>query len=72
MPKGPNGEKRPADVVGCAVLIGRIATGQAEESPAPTSGRRRSGLAGAKARAEKLTTEERAKIAKMAAEARWR
>jgi len=27
MPKGPGGEKRPAGVIGNAVLIGRIATG---------------------------------------------
>ena len=28
MPTGPNGEKRPADVVGLAVKIGKISTGQ--------------------------------------------
>jgi hypothetical protein len=32
MPKGPNGEKRPANAVGLAVLIGKIATGEVEES----------------------------------------
>jgi hypothetical protein len=32
MPKGPNGEKRPADAVGLAVLIAKIATGEVEES----------------------------------------
>ena len=31
MPKGPKGEKRPADVVGAAVMIGRIATGEIED-----------------------------------------
>lgn len=31
MPKGPNGKKRPADAVGLAVLIGRIATGEVED-----------------------------------------
>jgi hypothetical protein len=31
MPKGPNGEKRPADAIGLAVLIGRIATGEVED-----------------------------------------
>ena len=35
MPKGPNGEKRPADAVGLAVLIGRIATGEVEDDPKP-------------------------------------
>ena len=31
MPKGPNGEYRPADVVGCAVKVAQIATGEVEE-----------------------------------------
>ena len=30
--KGPNGEKRPADVVSRAVMIARIATGEEEET----------------------------------------
>jgi hypothetical protein len=71
MPKGPNGEKRPADTNKCAVMVGRLATGEIEEFPTVTSGRHRSGLAGAKARAEKLTKEERVKIAKTAAATRW-
>ena len=32
MPKGPRGEWRPADPVACAVHIGRLATGQIEET----------------------------------------
>ncbi len=32
MPRGPNGEKRKADVIGNAVLIGKIATGEAEDN----------------------------------------
>ena len=39
MPKGPNGEKRPADAVGLAVLIGRIATGEVEEVAPDDAGR---------------------------------
>ena len=31
MPRGPEGEKRPADVIGAAVMVGRIATGEIEE-----------------------------------------
>lgn len=31
MPKGPRGEKRPADVIGNAVKIMRIATGEETE-----------------------------------------
>ncbi len=70
MPKGPKGEKRPADVIGAAVMVAKIATGELEES-SERSGRVRSGRAGAKARAESLSGEERRKIAKKAAAARW-
>ena len=31
MPRGPRGEYRPSDVVGCAVRVGRIATGEVED-----------------------------------------
>lgn len=31
MPKGPRGEKRPADVIGAAVMVGKIATGEIED-----------------------------------------
>ena len=31
MPKGPKGEKRPADVIGAAVRVMKIATGEIEE-----------------------------------------
>lgn len=33
MPKGPKGEKRPADVIGAAVMVGKIATGEIEGVP---------------------------------------
>jgi hypothetical protein len=72
MPRGPKGEKRPADVIGAAVMVAKIATGEIEESPQPKSGRTRSGRAGAKARAKALSAEERKKIAKKAAAARWK
>jgi hypothetical protein len=32
MPRGPRGEKRPADVIGNAVHVMRIATGEIQES----------------------------------------
>ena len=35
MPRGPNGEKRPADPVECAFMVVRIATGQCTEEPKP-------------------------------------
>ncbi len=31
MPKGPKGEKRPADAVGAAVMVAKIATGEIED-----------------------------------------
>jgi hypothetical protein len=31
MPKGPKGQKRPADVIGNAVKVMRIATGEEQE-----------------------------------------
>ena len=71
MPKGPQGQQRPADVIGAAVRVMKIATGEINETLVVKSGRVRSGYAGAKARAESLTTDERRKIAKKAAAARW-
>ena len=71
MPKGPNGERRPADGIGCAISVARIATGEESDDEYVSAGRRRSGLAGAKARVENTTKEERTKIAKEAALVRW-
>ena len=47
---GPNGELRPTDLIGCAVMSARLATGEIEEVHKPKSGRTKSGIAGAKAR----------------------
>jgi hypothetical protein len=71
MPKGPQGQQRPADIIGNAVHIAKIATGEIEETSLKQPAKRKSGLAGAKARAEKLTAEERSEIAKIAARRRW-
>lgn len=71
MPKGPKGERRPADTIGCAVMVAKIATGEIQDTKSKTPGRIKSGKAGAAARAENLTAEERSKIAKKAAAARW-
>jgi hypothetical protein len=78
MPKGPKGEKRPADVMGAAVKVAKIATGEIEEDidtpeksgkdPAAVS----MGKRGGKARAQAMTPERRAEIAKKAAEKRWK
>ena len=71
MPRGPQGQRRPADGVGCAVRVAQIATGEIEEAPVKKTGRVRSGHAGAKARAKKLSAEKRSDIAKKASAARW-
>ena len=71
MPKGPRGENRPADLIGAAVMVARIATGEIEEAKREPSAKVRSGLAGAKARAEKMSAEDRSAVARKAAGARW-
>ena len=43
MPTGPQGQKRPADAVGLAVLVGKIATGEVDDpAVVNVSGERRS------------------------------
>lgn len=69
MPKGPSGEKRPADAIGNAVMIAQIATGEIEDNQ--KSGRVKSGQAGAKTRAQNLSSKQRSEIAQKAANARW-
>jgi len=72
MPKGPRGEKRPADAIGRAVHIGKIATGEIEDERALTSSAAAQlGSLGGKKRAENMTPERRAEIAKAAATKRW-
>ena len=68
MPRGPNGERRPADTIGLAVNVARIATGEVEDDLAETDSRR---SPGGQARAAKLTPKERSEIARKAAAARW-
>ncbi len=77
MPKGPRGEKRPADVIGAAVQIAKIATGELEEDlgtmddgkdmAAVTLGRK-----GGRARAASLSKKRRMEIARAAAAKRWK
>ena len=72
MPKGPRGEKRPADVISAAVKIMRIATGEEAEDVAPTpSPGAQLGKLGGAARAKKLTAEQRSEIARKGAAKRW-
>ena len=73
MPKGPKGEKRPADVIAGAVKVMRIATGEEQdEREATSSAAAQLGKLGGAARARNLTPEQRAEIAKKAAANRWR
>ena len=75
-------KKRPHDPNQLAKLIVDIATGEVEDreptpeeqgkDPAAVSLGRRGGLKGGKARAASMTAEQRATIAKKAADARWR
>lgn len=74
MPKGPKGQKRPADVIGNAVKVMRIATGEEEEAfteDGKSKAATELGRKGGKARAGVLSSEERIEIAKKAAKARW-
>lgn len=74
MPKGPKGQKRPADVIGAAVKVMQIATGEIEED-IDDGGQDKAavelGRKGGRARAEKLTAEQRSEIARKAAQKRW-
>ena len=76
MPRGPRGERRPADVIGNAVHVMKIATGEIEDvktTPDPAKEHmRRGGLKGGKARAAKLSAQQRKAIAKRAGLARWK
>jgi hypothetical protein len=74
MPKGPKGEKRPADVVGAAVMVAQIATGEVDDTPEDDGKNKAAqvlGRMGGKARAEKLTKAQRSQIAKKGAASRW-
>jgi hypothetical protein len=75
MPKGPKGQKRPADVIGNAIKVARIATGEETEISGTEGGKDEAavslGRKGGKARAEALTKKQRTEIAKKAAHARW-
>ena len=74
MPKGPQGQKRPADVIGNAVRVMEIATGQRDEEfedDGKDPAAKALGAKGGKARAAKLTAEQRSEISRKAAAKRW-
>ena len=76
MPTGPKGQKRPTDVIGNAVHVMRIATGEVEEAAPVDDGKdpaaKSLGARGGAARAKSMTPEQRTEIAQLAAQARWR
>jgi hypothetical protein len=72
MPKGPKGERRPADVIGTDVMVGRIAKGEIQETKSVLkSAAAELGSKGGKARAASLSKAKRQEIAKKAAAKRW-
>jgi hypothetical protein len=72
MPKGPRGERRPADVVSAAVMVGRIATGEFKEVGKPADEKAiERGKMGGKARAAATSKAKRKTIASNAAKTRW-
>lgn len=72
MPKGPKGEKRPADVIGAAIVVAKIATGEEKEvTTRPRGAAAELGQKGGRARAKALSSQERQDIARRAAAARW-
>ena len=73
MPRGPRGEKRPTDVIGRAIQIMRIATGEEEDTvdQTPASAAAQLGKLGGAARARNLTAERKSEIARKGAAKRW-
>jgi hypothetical protein len=71
MPVGPKGERRPADVIGNAVKVMRIATGEETEDVKSTRSRVTVAREGGIARAKKLPQSKRTEIARAAAKTRW-
>ena len=69
MPKGPQGQKRPADTVGSAVKVSQIAMGEVSDEAEFTASEK--GSSGCKARAKRLSSEQRQSIARATAQARW-
>ena len=74
MPRGPKGEKRPADAVGAAVMVAKIATGEIEDEltdDGKNKAAQELGRKGGQARAKKLSKKRRSEIARKAAAKRW-
>jgi hypothetical protein len=82
MPKGPKGQRRPADMNQLAKRIVDVATGETEDreptpeeqskDPLAVARGKSGGPKGGRARAVRLSAEERAEIARIAARTRWK
>ena len=72
VPKDPRGEKRPADANQLATMIVDIASGEKTNAPPKDEAAVALGRKGGKKRAENMTPERRAEIARKAATERWR
>jgi hypothetical protein len=68
MPMGSQGQKRSADGIARAVVVGRIATGEIFEDKVP---RKKTRANGRLARSERLLPTGRSEIARSAAKAHW-
>jgi hypothetical protein len=79
MPERSSKQRKPRDLNRLAAEIVAEATGEVKPSPKPEREKnpaavelgRKGGLKGGKARAEKLTPEQRSEIARKAARSRW-
>ena len=78
MPKSPKGQWRPKGTIPCAMHVGKIATGEIEETTEPPppdmplDARRERARRGGLARAKSLTSERKSEIAASGATARWK
>ncbi len=78
MPKGPRGERRPRDPNQLGKLIVDISVGEVEDSVSTPESEGKDpnaaalGRKGGRARAESMTPERRAEIARKAAVSRWK
>ena len=73
MPKGPRGEKRPADATQLAKVIVDLATDETSETlPTKDEAAVALGRKGGKKRAENMTPKRRKEIARNAAAKRWK
>jgi hypothetical protein len=70
MPRGPKGQRCPADVIGNAIRVAKIATGEEQEDFGADDGKDKAaqslGQRGGDARAQALSAKRRAEIARAA------